>query len=278
MDQTLQCLNCTSILEQQDSFCRACGQKTVVHRFTLKKILHEFFHAFTHTDRSIFHLLRGLATRPGIIALEYLQGRRKKYFNPFTFFVLCMGFFVLSNNLFQAYGQAPDPDPQVLQSMPDESARHKYRTIVQRQGEISIFLQKNTNILTMVAVPFFSLMSWGLLRRKRLNYAEHLVANVLFISFSNLIFTIIALPLMGYTAGTQTYFIILFTALLLQSIYMAWAHYQLQEADRNVYFVKTLGLSLLWILLWNLVTMLITIAYIFRSGFFNALGNMLGLS
>lgn len=276
MEQALQCPNCQYIRSPQDSFCRECGQKAGVHRFTLKKIIHEFFHAFTHTDRSIVQLIRGLATRPGKITLEYLQGRRKKYFNPFTFFVLCMGFFVLSNNFFHAYGQAPKPDPHVLQSMPDETARQHYRTIMQRQGDISIFMQKNTNILTMVAVPFFSLMSWGLLRRKRLNYAEHLVANVLFISFSNLIFTIIALPLMGYTAGSQTYFVILFTALLLQSIYMAWAHYQLQEADRKVYILKTLGLCLLWILLWNLITMLITIAYIFRSGFFNALGNMLG--
>jgi hypothetical protein len=57
-----------------------------VHRITLKHFFHEVFHAFTHTDKEIFHLLKSLATRPGSTARQYVLGKRQSYFNPFTVF------------------------------------------------------------------------------------------------------------------------------------------------------------------------------------------------
>ncbi|GEM_PF-4297466 len=80
------CLNCGAAWQPGMNYCPQCGQKTDIHRLTFTHILHEFFHAFTHADKGIFHLLKGLATQPGTVAREYVEGKRKKYFNPFTFF------------------------------------------------------------------------------------------------------------------------------------------------------------------------------------------------
>lgn len=274
MHQNDYCINCSNFLDHNDKFCSACGQKAVIHKLTIGHIFHEVFHAITHTDKSIFSLIGNLARRPGKVAADYAAGKRKKYFNPFTFFVLCIGFFVLSNNIFKAYGQVQEPDPTIIASLPTEEAKKNYITLIQRLGNTSKFLQKNTNIIAMVAIPFFSLLTFSMLRRKKWNYAEHLVANILFISFANLIFTLIALPLMGMTVGTTLYFIILFSALFIQIIYIAAAHYQFQGAVRKRYYLRTFATWFLAILLWNIVIMTATMLYIFRSDFFNALSRM----
>lgn len=264
MHLTNPCLNCGNLLQSTDRFCAQCSQKNFVKRLTLANISHELVHAFTHADHSLVKLLKELARRPGLVALEYIEGKRKRYFNPFSFFVICIAFFVLMNSVFQAYGPMPQANPQVLSGISTEAGKAQYLILIERQADVFRFMQKNTNILTMIAVPLFSLISYLLLRKKKLNYAEHLLANLLFISFSNLIFTLLA-PLMGLFAGKPAFFVLLSLALLLQTVYLAWAHYQLQQPPSKKYFLKTFGSSLLAIIIWNIITSLAMMIYILRS-------------
>ena len=88
------CSNCNALARTDDKYCSKCGQEIHVHRFTLGHIFHEFFHAFTHADKGIFYLLKELLVKPGTVAREYIGGKRKKYFNPFTFFLILAGLFV----------------------------------------------------------------------------------------------------------------------------------------------------------------------------------------
>src|SRR5689334_17205611 len=80
------CKNCEGSFEGK--FCSNCGQKADIHRITLKHLFHELFHAITHADKGILLLAKDLLTRPGYVAREYLDGKRKKYFNPLSFMVI----------------------------------------------------------------------------------------------------------------------------------------------------------------------------------------------
>ena len=82
------CLNCGTLLTADDNFCPHCGQKSRIHRLTLVHIFHEFFHSFTHADKGFLGITADLAAKPGIVAREYIRGKRKKYFNPFTYYLL----------------------------------------------------------------------------------------------------------------------------------------------------------------------------------------------
>jgi hypothetical protein len=86
MTQSTNCKNCGADLT--GNFCSNCGQTANVHRVTFKHFLHEFFHAFTHTDKGILLLMKELVIRPGYVVREYLDGKRKKYFNPLTFLII----------------------------------------------------------------------------------------------------------------------------------------------------------------------------------------------
>ena len=105
------CLNCEAALAGQD-FCGQCGQKVATHRLTLGGIGHDLVHALFHVDQSILALLKGLLLRPGQVAREYVDGRRRRYFSPFAFAVITAGlatFFVIATG---ARWFAPSPTAQ----------------------------------------------------------------------------------------------------------------------------------------------------------------------
>jgi ribosomal protein L32 len=70
------CLNCEATLDFTARFCPNCGQKTNTHRLTLSHLFHDFFHALTYADKRILYLLRALALKPGIVAREYIAGKK----------------------------------------------------------------------------------------------------------------------------------------------------------------------------------------------------------
>lgn len=91
------CLNCGH--QVKGNFCTQCGQSKKVERFTFTYLLSEFLYSFTSTDRSVWALLKSFFRNPGLVAYEYIDlGKRKKYFNLFTFFLIVLGFSALFEN------------------------------------------------------------------------------------------------------------------------------------------------------------------------------------
>ncbi|MGV3764530.1 MAG: DUF3667 domain-containing protein [Chitinophagaceae bacterium] len=260
-----QCLNCGTELRKDDRFCQKCAQKTDTHRLTLAHFFHEFFHAFTHTDKGILHLLKELALRPGLVAREYVAGKRKKYFNPFTFFLLIMGFFVFTGTVFRKADIAIRPDEQVLLQIPSEEGKKQYIATMGRVENVRNFTNKHGNVIAMVAIPFISLITWCLFRRKGLNYAEHLTANMLFITFSNLLFALIVFPLAAALKGGTGLGMVYLFAFLIQAFYLSWGLNGFLQLKSFGERARSLGISFSGILLWVLLSQVAFAVYIYQS-------------
>src|SRR5262245_11561097 len=89
------CKNCGKQLAHRENFCPSCGQKANVHGLTFHSLLHEIVHYFTHAEKNIFSLIKQLTFKPGVVAEEYLAGKRKKYFSPVNFFLIVAGLLVI---------------------------------------------------------------------------------------------------------------------------------------------------------------------------------------
>jgi hypothetical protein len=258
------CQNCNSPLEPSQKFCGSCGQKTNTHRLTLGHFFHEFFHAFTHTDKGIFHLLFELMIRPGIVAREYIEGKRKKYFNPFTFFLIMMGIFVFSNRIFN-----PPPKeihvPVGIMNIPDETVKSNTIAMYIRGGEVRNFTSANGNIMSMIAIPMIALIFWLSYRKRKFNYAEHLTANLMFTSFANIFFTFIVFPLQKLTAGSPYSNLFTLMGLVLQVGYYTWAYAGMFQVKSFGGVFKAFGVSLLSIFVWTLFTLTMIAIYIYQS-------------
>ena len=260
-----QCLNCGQVLQPDQNFCPRCGQKTDTHRLTIPHFIHEFFHAFTHADKGLFHLLKELATKPGMVAREYVVGKRKSYFNPFNFFLIMMGLFVFLNLYFKPPVKKNEPNPYVLARIPTEAGKQKYIAMMHRVGQATGFFSKHGNIVAMVAVPFISLLTWLFFYKRKFNYAEHLTANLMFITFANMVFAIIVFPLQSVFKGEEFSHYFTYAALLLQVIYLTWCLNGFLELRTIGERTKSALVNLLALFLWFVFSLSLMALYIYQN-------------
>lgn len=262
------CLNCEVVLHKEEKFCPNCGQTTHTHRFTLVHFFHEVFHAFTHTDKGIFYLLKELAIRPGVVAREYISGKRKKYFNPFTFFLILAALYVLSAGFSSSLKNDKQEIPTTIIQIKDLEKREQAIAIYDRAITTRQFFTKHGNIAAMIAVPFFALYFWLIYYRKRYNYSEHLVGNLMFVSFANLAFSLLVFPLQALFKDTVWMSFIPLIGFLFQIIYFVIAYKAFLELKGFWSIFKIILATIIGLMLWILLTQLGSAIYVYQNANF----------
>jgi len=83
------CPNCGA--PQAGRFCPACGQDNGRLKLRLTTSLLPSVQALFSVDGALWRTLRGLTTRPGRVAREYLDGKRVRYVHPVRYAFLTCG-------------------------------------------------------------------------------------------------------------------------------------------------------------------------------------------
>jgi uncharacterized OB-fold protein len=175
--EPVKCLNCEASLTPMQAYCSACGQKADTKRLTLHDITHALIHVFTHADHSVFALVRDLAYKPGRVAREYVDGKRRKYFNPFTFALVVVGV----ASLVLAFTKFVDFTPYAA------------------GNPVGAFFQRNINLIALAQLPMLSLFSMLFFRAEKLHFAEHLVLASYATGFRSVFMTLVVAPLWYFT-------------------------------------------------------------------------------
>ena len=137
----------------------------------MRHIGHDFLHAILHVDQSIFALLKSLALRPGRVAREYVEGRRKKYFGPFGFLIITVG----------------------LASFMTVATGVQWFAPATESGAADL-LQRHINLVILLQMPWLAAACALLFRNPRLHYAEHLVLAAYTSGFRILFLALVATP------------------------------------------------------------------------------------
>jgi Protein of unknown function (DUF3667) len=225
------CRNCTAPMGAEQLFCGGCGQRIGPARLTMGQILHDFMHALTHADHSIFSLMKDLILRPGRVAREYVEGKRKKYFGPFAFLVISVGLASLVVALTGVEWFKPIPDA--------------------RAGG---FLQRHINLVMLIQVPMLAALNWLLFRSERFNYAEHLVFTAYTSAIRVLVFALVITPAVYFNQMGSTRGVALLLYFSLWTAYYAFAAVQFYRG--NVFW-KILRAALATILAQAAITFLV---------------------
>jgi len=151
------CLNCDTVLTGK--FCHECGQKADTHRITAKHfIMHDLLHGVWHIEKGILFTLKEVFTRPGYAALDYIHGRRVKYYNIFYLILMVLGFmFVLS-------GYTEDGATESIDQVTDANRRIVLEAI-----------DKNIKLVYLLFLPIMAVVGFVLFRKLRFNFSEHLI-------------------------------------------------------------------------------------------------------
>ncbi len=223
-----------------------------MHRFTMPHFVHEVFHAFTHADKGVIHLMKNLAIRPGVTAREYiLEGKRKKYFNPFTFLLLVLGFSVFINSYFEPYGKSKPATERSATASSQQVPSADRAAIGQRRATVMSMLNKRSNVIAFIAIPIFALIFWLFFRKSGIRYAEHLVALIFFSGFFQFVTALLTLTIV--LTGRSTAFINQLQ-LGFQLLYLPIAYYQFLNYNKRILYLRTLLASLLALGVWILLS------------------------
>ena len=259
------CLNCNKLLRSDESFCSSCGQKTAIHRLTLHDLLHDTIHYFTHADKGIFHLLKELAIRPGKVARAYVSGARKKYFSPLNFLLIIAGIVVFMTAVFnnpESMNQRRSQPTGNTAAAPRSPEQIKLDIEMGKRGaKVNKFFAKYANFVTIFATPLFAMLFWLFYLRSKLNYTEHLVANMYFVGFIMLFYALLFIPLSSWFGDYALGGFFLF-----ETIYRGLAYYQFIGKKGAWPVTKALLISFFLAGLWIAGTTLVIMVYI-RTGF-----------
>jgi hypothetical protein len=175
------CVACGADLSGR--YCPACGEAAGHHDYSLKHFAEEALEALAHVDGRVFSTFRSLVSRPGLLASNFLAGRRKSQMGPVQLFVACNVIYFLMQPLtiFAPFTstlriQTKERAWRHLASAMVASkvaARHVTAAEYTRAFDEAAHLQGKSLVILMV--PVFALGAWALFARKRRFYAEHLV-------------------------------------------------------------------------------------------------------
>jgi hypothetical protein len=217
------CPNCGAALLADQKFCHGCGQKNQLPRITVQGLIKDFFQYIFHAEKGILNLLKGLATRPGHVITEFVEGKRKKYFNPFSFLALCVAFMVLMNSWIKPYAEVSgEPKQYVLDRIPDEETQDIYRLTVKRDAAIQGFFNRNMNFGTLITAPFFAFFLWLFFQRRGRNMAEIAVAYILLTAFISAVYALLVSPWLAMSRDSTIHSYLTLAALSMESFYYAW--------------------------------------------------------
>lgn len=203
------CKNCNNSFE--GNFCNNCGQKADTKKLNIHYLRHKVQYLILHSDKSVLYACRQLFTRPGDTIREYIEGKRVKYFEPFSMLVGLAAFygllyFYFNINLF--------PDVLIRDNPYD-----KFDFIV------NDWLSNHYALATCLLIPLYSLGSFIAFRKQGYNFIEHLALNA-FLGSQRLMVRIVTIPILIIYNGTEQMHIIAIAYIFLDIILITWSYCQ----------------------------------------------------
>lgn len=198
------CTNCGN--EFDDNYCGHCGVKKNNGRIYFKDQLHDLLYYVFSLDSPISTTFKGLMTNPGKVGHEYILGKRKKYYTPIKYFILCSAIYFVLVNI-----TGIDPDAEYT----------------------SEIIRKYANYYVFLLPPILALFSRLFFFKEQLNYSENL-AYCFLITGHFILLNILYIPVLYFLPGSS----ILSNIFIL---YVIWGIYSFHKGK----FITRLLLSIL---------------------------------
>lgn len=246
------CLNCEE--EITGRFCSGCGQKGDTHRITFRNfILHDVLHGTFHIERGMLYTARQALLRPGQAALDYIAGKRKRFYNVFLLVLIVFGSVLFLRHFYDMLSFSLGEIPQ-QKVYPNESSKRLDELFSQR-----------SRMIVFLFVPLAALNSFVLFRRKKLNVCEHsiiagmLLLGILLLSaLGNLLFYLTLIPHTDFIATAVN---IGTPSLIL--LYIAYGYYNAFAGDYSLFeAVFRILLFFVLLLLEMLILLYLLIGYV----------------
>lgn len=167
------CKSCGN--EGTGKYCNNCGQAYATKRLSLKNLLHDVFHFFTHLEKGFGYTLKQLIVAPGFMQREYVEGKRSRHQKPFSMFFICISInAVVRYFIFEILAKYFHTN-----TFAEADYFHSYQLF-----------------LYLVVVPLMAALTWLFFLKGKYNFAEIVVSQLY--SFSFILLLVIPIGLLKF--------------------------------------------------------------------------------
>ncbi len=227
----MDCKNCERPLRSDYSFCSNCGAKIIRNRLTLKNLWFDVTERYFNVDNTFLKTVGHLFSKPEVVIGGYIDGIRKKYLNPISYYAIAV---TLTGLLFFL----------IKEFFHEQLSMEWINPAAKNQGVDTFDATiKYQSIISVVSIPLYALLSKIIfLKNKKMNFTEHIVIYLyLFAQY-----TIVSFPLMllGLVLGGN-YMALVYIGIALQLIYVAYSLKRIFRLSMKQILWKTLLFMLL---------------------------------
>jgi hypothetical protein len=156
----MECKNCN--VELSNYFCSNCGQRSSVYKVTFKETFQDFVDVVFSVNAPLIKATKLLIVNPGKLFREYLNGKRKNYYKPVSFFIITTFVYLIVRSLID-YNPLTTAGVKVGGEMLIEAGNYMVKNInnimflfVFALGVfLKVFFKKKNSLAEFIAVSFY---------------------------------------------------------------------------------------------------------------------------
>lgn len=254
----MHCKNCNTTFVSDSAFCHKCGAKIIEKRLTLRNLMQHLGETFFNYDNKLLKTIICLCKAPEAVIDSYVQGVRKRYINPISFFGISLtltGFSIFIIKKF--YKNALDAS-----QLFDTSEMYNNEASQSIMASSADFSLEYSSLIYASMIPIFAFISWILFSNKRYNFTEHLVSYMYSMSLYSItsvilgLFVLVIAPSYYLTFGMYLYIVVLlYHCFLLKRLFKLSVKELLLKTVLFliIFLFLFIGLSLIGGIIWAIV-------------------------
>jgi len=211
------CKNCEQKFE--GNYCNNCGQESNVGNISLKQTFNSILNGLFQLDRGFFFTIKELFLKPGGSIRHYIEGKRKKYYNPFSLIILSSLLLLLVNYLTKYKLGIIEFSNAFINGIAGADGP-KNTTIL--MGRIIEWFSIHYAYMILMLLPIISLSSFFAFKKYGYSYLEHLVLNA-YIKGVEIIF-LVAVSVSNIFVKNED--ILYYCQIIIVFIYTFWVYFQ----------------------------------------------------
>ncbi|MEJ2113367.1 MAG: DUF3667 domain-containing protein [Flavobacteriaceae bacterium] len=246
----MRCKNCQTKFLIESDFCYNCGAKVIRSRLTIKNLFEYFSETFLNYDNKFLQTIFCLFKNPENVIVSYVNGVRKKYVNPISFFAISLTISGLYLFIIQRY--FPDA-MDFSQLYTDENTQKISSTISQNVLDYH-------SLFYFALIPVMALISWIVFFNKKFNFTEHVVIYLYTMSLGSMVTSIVSLIILFIKP--DVFFIVSISSNILLVLYHCYLLKKVFELSMLQIALKTILFSIIFFFLYFAFSILMVLAII----------------
>lgn len=214
------CLNCGMAVSH--NFCSNCGQKTSVTRVDAMEIVEETIHFFTHLEKNFLQTSINMILRPGVVQHNYLDGKRKRYQSPLSFFLTWVTVeWLVKSWVIWRFNYQTTLNPKISSDY----------------GAATIYIRNHTYFLLIIIVPVVCTIGYFIMSKPKYNYCETLILCFYSYGAYHILEMVLSTLLLGVVFnGNIVSWQVAYVNLFIGGIWTSWNIYCFYKTARIKYF------------------------------------------